>query len=135
MVFISYNSFWTLANRLLRQRHDLAYHPCCDSWTKSYNKARSTHIEKVPWRKLMASLDPKIKDKKQALKMKLVEDQCRLNVVLNEPCGAKQNSQLASQFHKPVFFPQETQASLANPQLSSSGQTQTQVVPPEGRYK
>ena len=128
-----YNTFWTLANKLSHQRHDLSYHPCCDTWTKSFCKARLTHKETITWRKLIASLDSDIKDKKDALKLKLIQDKCKVNVVLNQPCSAQSShfidNELTHQQHNLDLSSEVIQANLELQQDLQNGQTPDHSMP------
>jgi hypothetical protein len=83
---ITFEDFWVLAIKASKHRNTPSYHPCCDTWSTRFSKSKCSHRQSVTWKKMMASLDRSIENKKQALQVKMREDGLQIPILLNQPC-------------------------------------------------
>ena len=84
----NFDELWHLALTQGKSRNDIAYHSCCDVWTtRGVKKVRASHVKKLRWKELMASLESNgEEDKKTLLRAKMAEERWRVPVVINEVC-------------------------------------------------
>lgn len=84
---LPFDQFWECAVAASRAGNGFCYHPCCDVWTSPYGKGkgtRRTHDKSYQWKRIISVKN--IQGKKQALLAKMIEEEWRIPVVLDEAC-------------------------------------------------
>lgn len=111
---LTFEQLWEKVNA---SSNGIYYHLCCDVWTTRSSKAkRASHIKFLQWRKIMASLDKNMDDKKQALLAKMTEEGWRNPVVVNQVCQTQPATTVPTQFpfrlHNQSLQPQDLHVRL-----------------------
>lgn len=84
---LTFDEFWNIAERGLKNYNPLTYHPCCDTWsTRKSRKTIETHTKKIKWYNLFTFPNLNIEEKKKLLLSKMTEESWQIPVILNRPC-------------------------------------------------
>jgi hypothetical protein len=100
---LTFEEFWAVVESVARQNHRLAYHPCCDTWsTMNAKRVKKNHKLTIKWGKLFESPHLCLEEKKKILHAKLIEEDLRIPLILNEPCLIKYKPSVAREAKKMV---------------------------------